>query len=461
MQVAQELIAHNVVAQSVFFKTMTAKYQSWVPMLRALAGLTVIGLLVALVVVWASQPTPDPWQEVRELILHGNPERAGEKMRELDPAGNNWRTHWLRARMYRYVGKMAEARIELQEAAKLGGDIETLEREQLFCLAVSGQVSRAEGQLNRLLLDPRGDAAEIARSYTLGYYLAQRFKEANQMLKAWRDDEPNNAEPWFLQGLAFDFTDHTREAVEAMRKGLELDPSRWRMRLVLAGYLEAAGEFDDAFAETEAVLAERPNEPEAIFFMGLLGLKFGELELAEENLEKLRHIPNVEIRLCQLEMQVAGVKLDWQNVKRWARRLLELRPNDVDAMTQLARALAAEGNVAEAEAYRERIQQNTIRLQSIQNLTDELGRERNQAELLIEIGDESRAADVDERGYHWYRAAVEVDPLCKRGHERLARYYREIGNLERAEEHERKAKQCPDRPVPPSLGKPKVRPDKT
>jgi tetratricopeptide (TPR) repeat protein len=132
---------------------------------------------------------------------------------------------------------------------------------------------------------------------------------------------------------------------------------------------------------------------------------------------------------------------------------LELRPAHVEAMMWLARALAAEGKLAEAEEYRERIQQNTVRLQSIQNLTDELGRSRIQTDLLIQIGDESRAANVDERGYHWYLAAVETDPNSKVAHERLARHYREIGNIERAEEHERKAKNCPDRPVAPSIDK--------
>jgi tetratricopeptide (TPR) repeat protein len=427
---------------------MTKKATRWVTAIRLALAVTITTLLGALIVAWVTYPVPDPWQQVRDLLAHGKQEQAEEKIRELDPTGTNWRTHWLRARIYRYAGKMHEARVELQEALRMGGDVETLEREQLFCLAVSGRMSEAEHRLNHLLLDPRGDAAEIARSYALGFYLVQRFKKANQLISAWRKDEPDNAEPWFLEALAFDFTNHTPEAIDSMRQGLELDPSRWQMRLLLAHFLEAAGKYDDAFLETEAVYAQRPNEPEAIYSLGSLGLEFGELELATECLEKLRQIPNVESRLFQLEAQVADAKRDWPAAESSARRVLERRPKHVEAMTLLARALAAQGKMEEAETYRETIQESIQRLQNVQNLTDELNRSQNRSDLLVSIGDESRTAELDDKGYYWYRAAVESDPLCKRGHERLARHYREIGNIGLAEEHEQKAKKCPDRPSP-------------
>lgn len=399
-------------------------------------------VLIATWLAWSTVPVPNDWDQVRNLIANYESEGAVDKISALDPAGTNWRSHWMRARIYRYAGKMPEARLELAEAHKLHGDRETLEREQLFCLAMSGRVSECEGDMNRLLADPRGESGEIARAYAIGFYMVRNFEKANRLIDAWSKDEPANAEPWYLLGLAYRFSEQPQDAITTFQAGLERNPRHWRMRLALGEVFEERSRLEAARTEYEAVTKQVPHQGRPWLNLGMLQIRLGDSGSASQSLEGIKGSNALASDITLLEANFAATEMDWKTVEELSLKLHESQTHLLDAIVLLRRAYVAQGRTDDVSTIVEQLSEVNRNAAKLQSLTDQLAVRPHDTSVLIAIGDESRAAGIDAMGYPWYLAAVELDKGSKVGHLRLARHYRETGSIERAEEHERLAAEC-------------------
>lgn len=399
---------------------------------------------IATVLAWRLSEEVDNWLLVRERIAQSEYEQASQLMKTLDPAGTNWRTHWLRARIYRRTGKLPEARIELIEADNRGGDRETLEREQLLCLAAAGRMSECEPDMKRLFEDPRGDAAEIAAAYALGFYRTHEYHRGDAIVDAWKLADPANAEPLYLEGLSLEFTNDLPNAMKCYQRALELNPRHWRIRFAAAELHFTNIRLEDAAAELETITQQVPDETRPWLLLGLVRLRLGETETAAHCLAKLRELRASENQVCELAANLAAAQSDWKTAESAAQTLLELEPQKFEIIVLLVRCYAATGRADETVPLLEKLNAQREQARKREKLEVGLLSSKHRATDLIAIGDVARDMKTEGNGLPWYQAAVEYAPQNKTAHLRLARHFRETGEVDLAEKHEQIAATCPE-----------------
>ena len=85
---------------------------------------------------------------------------------------DHWKTEFLLARIFRRQNRLELMEEHLRRAHQLpGADILLLDREQMLAQAQNGQINQIGGDkvLQRLLINHRGDAAEIASAFVTVY----------------------------------------------------------------------------------------------------------------------------------------------------------------------------------------------------------------------------------------------------------------------------------------------------
>jgi tetratricopeptide (TPR) repeat protein len=417
-----------------------------------LLAAVLVALVVVLLVRERTRPGPDPYDDVRTLIVEEKYERAIERMKEIDPQSANWKTHWLRARVYRRLNRFPEARQELYEANARGGDVETLEREQVLCLVTVGEVDRVEKQVLAMINDPRGELTEILPSYAHGLVRTNRIIDAQQLAKTWLESEPDNADAYFLISILWESADLER-SVKDLRKGLELRPDRWRMRVRLGKTFDNDRDLENAKREFEAAAALNPNHWEPWARLADIELKLGNLDAAAQAIAKAEAIDPKVPFVCQAGARLAIERREWEVADRKLKIALEADPTEAELwMLEVRRAVGvgdeeramfAKEKIVETERWREKLEHGREDLTEIRKTRSD---PREHARALAKIGATARELDKSGSWHQWYFAAVSVDPNFVDGHLALAEYYDSIGQLERAAEERAKAEKIRSSP---------------
>ena len=101
---------------------------------------------------------------------------------------------------------------------------------------------------------------------------------------------PNHPEGHFNLALALDLAGRHREAADAFRRAVALEPDSVRYRLLVGGELLAAQAFPEALAELDTVLARAPNTVEAYYRRGLAHHLMGDLEKARADFQRTKEL---------------------------------------------------------------------------------------------------------------------------------------------------------------------------
>jgi tetratricopeptide (TPR) repeat protein/cellulose synthase/poly-beta-1,6-N-acetylglucosamine synthase-like glycosyltransferase len=130
-------------------------------------------------------------------------------------------------------------------------------------------------------------------------------------------------------------------------------------RLSLAGLYAGVGKLDEARQQVDAVLAQRPNDPEARLWLVRLALGRGRCQEALELLEVLLEEDFARPELWRMLADAAGgadglTERQLRLALRVADQPLREQPNAVSSLTRLAWALWRQGQKSEDEALRRR-----------------------------------------------------------------------------------------------------------
>jgi tetratricopeptide (TPR) repeat protein len=319
-----------------------------------LLGLLVIPSLVGFGVCWQrARSFPRFLGEARAALGTRRGSGLLEQVAQLYP--ENAEVHFLYARHLRLEGKTDQAQAHLAQAAELGWEQASLQREQVL-LAAQSDFYRAEPQLQNWLNDDPDDR-EVLLALAQGYFRAQRFKKAEAFLQQILNVDAADAPALSLRGQIRFETRRLREARQDLEKAVELGPhlsSAFSTRTLLAACLLDLGQFAEALTHFRQCLTEDPNNPKILFAIGRCALYLNDMNGAQEMFEAaLRLQPDfIEARL-----QLASIHEQRGELSKALEQLRQVEQRDPDLrdlLFRMAKILHALGQPERAAVYQKR-----------------------------------------------------------------------------------------------------------
>jgi tetratricopeptide (TPR) repeat protein len=319
-------------------------------------------------------------------------------------------TALLKARLARRQNRMDEVPRFLTEAQRRGAAVDLLQREQWLALAQSGRMREAEPHLEKLLLDPRDDGAEICEAFVIGYLLTYRINRVEALLSAWSSDFPRDPLPHLIRARVLRSYNGWKDAEEAYRLALERDPDNAEAQHGLGDALmkqQRPGEALEWYLRVPAVSQHAvDSQLGAVDCLTALG----RATEARDRLSRLRagHPGNPRLLLADARLDLeAG---NYQAAEGLLRQARALEPDNDEVLFVLASAVRGLGKTDEARqllAESERmggVLREVRRLQA-SCLQDPLNVETRMriGKLLLSIGSQKDARI-------WLKSVLQINP---------------------------------------------------
>ena len=174
--------------------------------------------------------------------------------------------------------------------------------------------------------------------------------DAKVMLDALIATYPEEADPYFVLGLAELRLRQPREAERAIRKALVLDPSHAQARTLLGWIeLEILGNFEAAIKEYSAVITLRPDAPDAHVNLGAAYKKKGDLEKALASYDRALELRPGHVAALTNRGWVFADQERWEKARSDFELVLSTNPEDQAALQGLARVLEKRRDYAGAQ----------------------------------------------------------------------------------------------------------------
>ncbi len=172
----------------------------------------------------------------------------------------------------------------LAELAKRG-EVVPCDRRQQECWFESGAFDR--------IVAASEDATDPESLYWRARAFAEKAKEAHRRLLSL----PPSSAAYRLAGTIEDLAGSPRDAVDAWRKAVELEPGNLSLRVGLLRALSAAGLHGESIRQSELLLGQRPDSADGCFYFGDALLQLGRVDEAIPWLEDAVRLSNGEVRM--------------------------------------------------------------------------------------------------------------------------------------------------------------------
>ncbi len=337
--------------------------------------------------------------------------------------------HLLAGRTARQAGKYPVAWEHLHKCRALQkGVTSELQLEELLIRVQNGELEEVFPNLVPHLEVDDSQTPLVLEALAHNYLFVYRMDDARQCIQRWLYLEPDNVEALFLSGNYYSLALHPELAIPNLQRALELDPDRFRVRLLLAQTLKEWYRDDEAKAEYRTVLRQYPQNLEAR--LGLASCLVDE-KLSSEAEKLLQDIPIDDEKnpeLTYLQGRIAEAKGEYKLAEQLLRRTIETRPSDRTACYHLIQCYQHLGDDASASKYQDlldRIEKDLARLVEIPN--DKKTKLGTDPALCCELGEVCLRLGLKRRGLHWLQAALFLDPHYRRAHQQLLHYYEQLG----------------------------------
>lgn len=228
----------------------------------------------------------------------------------------------------------------------------------------------AHKELNRILRASPQDRDAQVQAGALAI-LEKRYKEAESIFSKLREGGAQDVRS--LAGLVDTYAAENQydRAIQILNDDLKRSPDSAELRRLLAATATGAGRYDMALEQYGKLLARAPNSPELYMQMARVHQLKGDVPGAIAHLEKAKQLspkdPRPAFALASF-LYNAG-RLD--EAKANYRQVLQLQPDNVDALNNVAYLLAETGgNLDEALTLAQRAQQKQP---GVLNIADTLG----------------------------------------------------------------------------------------
>ncbi len=352
---------------------------------------------------------------------------------------------FLEARLHRKRHETVEATKLLELAGERGVDRRRILGELLLIQAQAGDLTSIAGELNRWLLNPGDDGAEICEAYVNGALIAGDPAVALTILSAWKTEYPRDPQPYYAEGRRYDHLGQTAEAEQALRAALERQPRHWPARYALGRMLLDLNRADEAREAFEGALPMRENAAPRYGRARCLRIQ-GRLDEAVAELEGLTQVPQERIlisfqrvgepergRPIELELgMLLSERQRYAEALPWLELVLRHDRRQLEARYARAVALRAAGQTEAADAELREVQRIRGLVAEADRLVDEVRRnpEDPQLEARLRIGEIFITESHGVRGEFWLREVLRREPRHRRAHQLLADYYAELSEAE-------------------------------
>jgi tetratricopeptide (TPR) repeat protein len=281
-----------------------------------------------------------------------------------------------------------------------------------FLLNAECQVDEFAVPCWKCVEEGRYDASLLMEALTRGYLRQYRLGQARLCLDRWKQEQPDNPQVFYLEGLfQLDYVHASSAAEDSYRRAVELDanheearlglaiallqdknfaeaaehfrcllqiqPDNLRVQTALAECLEGLGDRTEGARLVDDVLAQQPEFAPALALRGQLALNRGQLVEAETYL----------------------------------RRAQRLNPRDYRALYSLVQCLEKSGQEEEARQQWQQLQQLEKDLARFNQLvTTEIARRPNDPAVHCSIGQILLRAGKRDEGIRWLGSALQLDP---------------------------------------------------
>jgi tetratricopeptide (TPR) repeat protein len=318
----------------------------------SLSGLRSISVVSREIVRESERTATDPAAIARELgldlLVHGSLQRSGDRLR-------------VDARLMAAGGTVLWA----GESEAMVSDLYALQRELADRLVSALRIQVSASERTQLVAPPTQNQDALEAYWrgvaALDRYDPEGFDRAIESFDRAVDLDPAFAVAYAGLGAAFvgryiavKDTDAMARATAAVRRALEIDPSRSEVRLSLANIYRRTGRFASAVEELQRVLASDAANDEARRRLGLIYDSEGR---PEEALEQLRaavgNRPSYWRNHDALGLFYLRAGRTEEALEAFT-RVAELRPDSATAFQRLGTTYLAQGDTARAREYLEK-----------------------------------------------------------------------------------------------------------
>jgi tetratricopeptide (TPR) repeat protein len=351
--------------------------------------------------------------------------------------------HFLAAQTARRLTDYAKAEEHLEECQRLAGpDSDVSLLEWTLLRAQRGAVLQVDQTLWALVKEGHPEKVLILEALGRGYIQVYRLLLADRCLKMLLDEAPEHAEAWLWRGGICELLGNPSEALAFYRRALKLRPDDEAFRLRLALALLRANLVPEAFPHLRRLYRRRPDDPDILVGLARYWMGSGKLARGKDFLARAVAVHPDNTQALAEQAKLALAENDPARAWRCVRRALAAEPADRALLYldyQCRQRLGQKAAAARALARLRALEKDLARVEHI--VRHDLPKKPRSPDLYCELGRIFSRHGRPERGLHWLRYALNIDPSHRPSHLALAACYQTMGKTDLAAVHRWRAEQ--------------------
>lgn len=354
-----------------------------------------------------------------------------------------WRTggdHFWRARLDRQLLQPDRTEAELVQAEQRGFDPTRIRKERLLLQAQAGRLTGIMSDLERWLLNPDDDGAELCEAFTNGLLINHLTNDAEAVVKAWKQEYPQDPQPYVTWGRWLEsqqlIVPAEDEYQQALHRRTHFAPALYALgRLQLnrgADLQKARGLFAQAAETLRAAAAPQIGAARCLHQLGETAAARGILENVVAQGEPairrsfaLVQDPDPSLPGERLLSEILTGLGEFERALPYLDRLLEREPRDPTLRYLRAQCLQGQQRDDEAQALFREVADDRAAIAEADRLVDEIRQHPGdpQIEARFRVGELFWKHDSNRKAEYWLRNTLALAPRHAGAHRLLAECY--------------------------------------
>jgi predicted Zn-dependent protease len=343
--------------------------------------------------------------------------------------------HLLAARNLRRAGRLTEAAQRLDESERLDGKTPAYLLEYAMLRVQQGDLREPRKYLLRLLDEDHPEATLILEALAYGTYHVYLLGVARNYAERALERDPGNVPMMLLLAAMHDSRARFEEAEAAYRAAVRAQPDRNQARLGLAQFLLRHGKVEEATDHFEYLRGKGYQTQAVLMGLALCCRNRGEWSDERTLLDTLlaESPDNVQALVERGRLELDAEDLD--AAERDLRRAAEQEPFDRQAHLLLGQCLSRRGKQEESAACLAKLAKYEADMKTLHTLTEEIAKQPNDPEKHRQAGLICQRYGLDREAERWLLGALQIDPRYPPTYESLADFYTHVGRLDLAAQY--------------------------